>query len=501
MDAKTADAPDRLTFRTKFLYGFGSISFGVHVAFFSLLLFFYNQVVGLSAEMVSLALAISLVLDAAWDPILGQISDGLRTRWGRRHPLMYLSAVPVAASVVALWYPPGAFDAGQKFLWLLSFVLIARVVISLYEVPSQALAPELAPDYHERTALLSYRWVFFTLGGAVASSLGYFVFFRPTPEYPQGQLNPAAWGPLAVTSAVIMAASILLSAWGTHDRIPSLHKPAARKISLRELAREVAATLANWNLGVAVVASLIAGVGYALFLGLALYIDTFFWGLKASGVGLLTLANLVAVFPGAWLANALARRFGKKRACIGIFLTSLVLLQGPILARLLGAFPVNDSPAFLPLLIAIRFGWGVLNNAGYIVVTSMVADITEDAQVKTGRRAEGLLMAVNTFITKVTAGLSAVLPGMLLSFVGFPAKATAAVDQAIVHRFVWVYLPVTTVLSLASVLTWLLYRIDQATHERNLAAVREARLADLALAEAKAEQEGEGGEAAVRLVS
>lgn len=493
MDAKTAAAPERLTFRTKFLYGFGSISFGVHVTFFSLLLFFYNQVVGLSAQMVSLALAISLVLDAAWDPVLGQISDGLRSRWGRRHPLMYLSAIPVAASVVALWHPPGALDAAGKFVWLLSFVLIARLVISLYEVPSQALAPELAPDYHDRTVLMSYRWVFYTLGGAVASSLGFFVFFRPTAQYPQGQLNPAAWGPLAITSALIMAGSILLSAWGTHDRIPGLHKPAARKVGLLELAGEVMETLSNWNLGVAVGASLIAGVGYALFLGLALYIDTFFWGLSANDVGLLTLANLAAVIPGAWLANALARRVGKKRACIGVFLTSVVLLQGPILMRLLHAFPANGSAAFLPLLVGVRFGWGVLNNAGYIVVTSMVADITEDAQVKTGRRAEGLLMAVNTFITKVTAGLSAILPGLLLAFVGFPAKATASVDQAIVHRFVWVYLPATTVLSLGSIMVWMFYRIDQATHERNLATVREAQ----ALAEIHAERAGEAGAAAV----
>jgi Na+/melibiose symporter-like transporter len=493
--ARTAPGPERLTFRTKFLYGFGSISFGVHVWVLSLLLFFYNQVVGLDANLVSLALGLTLVVDAAWDPVVGHFSDRLRTPWGRRHPLMYLAAVPVALSMLALWRPPAELDDAAKTAWLFGFALAARLAISLYEVPSQALSPELAPEYHERTKLLAYRWVFFTLGGALATMSGYFIFFRPTPAYPQGQLNPAAWGPMTLTATAMMFVSIVISALGTHDRIKGLHRPPARSLSFGAMMRDVFRTLRNWNLGVALTASLIGGVGSATFLGLALYIDTFFWGLGASGVGLLQLANLLSVFPGAFVAGALSKRLGKKHACIGIFLASLAMLQGPVLLRLLGAFPANDEAMFLPLLIGLRFLWGVLNNAGYIVVTSMIADITEDAQVKTGNRAEGLLMAANTFILKVTSGLSALLPGLMLSFVHFPAKATANVSPEIVRHLAWVYLPATTVVMLASVLVWMLYRIDQKTHEANLAAVRAAQ--GIAISEEASEAAGDA--AAIRI--
>jgi Na+/melibiose symporter-like transporter len=496
VDAKTPKAQERLTPRTKLLYGFGSIAFGVHVYVLSLLLFFYNQVVGLDARLVSLALAMTLLVDAAWDPIVGHISDRLRTPWGRRHPLMYLAAVPVALTMLALWRPPAELSDAAKTVWLFGFALGARLMISLYEVPSQALSPELAPEYHERTGLLGYRWVFFIVGGALATMSGYFVFFRPTPEYPQGQLNPAAWGPMTLTATAMMFVSILVSALGTHDRIKGLHRPPARNLPFGAMLRDVFRTLKNWNLGVALTASLLGGVGYAMYLGLALYIDTFFWGLPASGVGLLQLANLLAVFPGAFVATALSRRFGKKHACVGIFLASMVLLQGPILLRLLGAFPGNDQAVFLPTLVGIRFLWGILNNAAYIVVTSMIADITEDAQVKTGNRAEGLLMATNTFIVKVTSGLSALLPGLMLALVHFPAKATATVSPEIVRNLAWVYLPATTTVSLLSILTWTLYRIDQKTHEANLAAVRAAQEA-AALSEEAAEATGEA--AAIRI--
>ena len=493
MDSKAAAAPSAafapVGLRTKALYGFGSISFGVHVYVLSMLLFFYNQIIGLPAQMVSLALAATLVIDALWDPILGQFSDRLRTPWGRRHPLMYFSAIPVAVTMFLLWRPPADFSVAGKTAWLFAFVLAARLVISLYEVPSQALAPELAPDYHQRTGLMAWRWVFFTFGGVIVTLLGSFIFFRATKQYPQGQLNPAGWGPFTLTATLVMFGSIVISALGTHDRIKTLHRPPVRKLNFTQTVADIARTLKNWNLAVALSASVIGGIGYGMYLGLAFYIDTFVWGLPAKSVGLLQIAALAALLPGAWLAGAVSKRFGKKRSCIGFFLIGLALLQGPILLQAMHLFPAHSSPAYLPLLIVLRFVWSIFNNSAYIVVTSMIADITEDAQVKSGNRAEGLLMATNSFVVKLTTGFANLLPGLILAYVAFPAKAVGTVDPAIVAHFVWVYLPATTSVSIISILIWLLYRIDEQTHEKNLATVREAEAVAARAAEA-------GGEAA-----
>ncbi|HEY2884292.1 MAG TPA: MFS transporter [Rhizomicrobium sp.] len=75
---------DISSLRTKLFYGFGSVAFGIKDnGFLYFLLFFYNQVVGLPSAWVSGAIAMALVVDAFADPIVGQISDNLRTRWGR----------------------------------------------------------------------------------------------------------------------------------------------------------------------------------------------------------------------------------------------------------------------------------------------------------------------------------------------------------------------------------------------------------------------------------
>jgi len=476
---------ERLDLRTKLLYGVGSAAPGARLFLIGLLLFYYNQVVGVPSGMVSAAVAVSLLIDTFWDPAIGHFSDNLRTRWGRRHPLMYAAAIPLPIFFILLFRPPEGLTDGQTVAWMLTFLLLTRFSGSFFEVPSNALAPELAPDYHDRTAVLSYRYVMYILGGAAATCLGYFWFFRPTPDYPSGQLNPAAWPPLTVWVAAIIFVSILVCAIGTHHRIPLLYRPPARRLDPSSMVRDLVTTLRNWNFGVALVAAMVAGVGAGIYAGLQLYIDTFFWRLPARDVGVLMVSNLVATFFAAFLANVLSRRMGKKPACILLFFISLAILEAPIVARLLGFFPANEDALFMPVMMVQRFFYGLTAACGYICVNSMIADITEDVQAKTGRRAEGLLMTADSLLNQLMTSLSALFPGLMLAAVAFPEKADpATVDPQVVRDLVWLYVPITATISSLSIAVWSFYRIDKATHERNLATIREAQT----LAEARLER-------------
>src|SRR5512141_999748 len=114
--------PARLTMMVKVLYSLGGFAVVAKQTLMGLLLLFYNQIVGLPAEWVSLALAISLVIDAIWDPIFGQISDNFRSPWGRRHPFMYASALPFAICWTLLFYPPSGWPPIAQFWWLLILI-------------------------------------------------------------------------------------------------------------------------------------------------------------------------------------------------------------------------------------------------------------------------------------------------------------------------------------------------------------------------------------------
>ena len=154
--AARGDAP---SFGTKLAYGFGSVAFGIKDQGFNyFLLLFYSQVIGLDARLVGLAITTALVLDAISDPVVGYWSDNLRSRWGRRHPFMYASAIPVALTFFMLWNPPVGWSETALFWYLLSLAVVIRTFITFYETPSSALAPELTSDYDQRSSLLSLRF-------------------------------------------------------------------------------------------------------------------------------------------------------------------------------------------------------------------------------------------------------------------------------------------------------------------------------------------------------
>jgi len=461
--------------RTKWLFGLGSMADGAQIQLIGgILLLYYSQILRLPTALVSLAIGMSLFIDAFWDLLIAQISDNLRTRLGRRHLLMYVSAIPAGLSFMCLWMPPPHLSQGRLFSWLLTFILCFRFSHSLYMAPSGALLPELAKDYHDRTVLFGYRYMLGTIGGAIAAVITYGVFLRKTAAYPLGQLNPAGYPPMAVTIGVFIAVTSLISSLGTHSRIGALYRPPVRKLALRETLAEIGSILNNHNFLVAVAAGMLAAVSLALVQGLAIYFSTFMFHLPSSNIMLIVATQVMSAPIAFLLAPAAARRWGKRRAYLTLFTSSLIFVHGPIVLRLTGAFPANGSPLLLPLLMLANTVSGILSTAGAILNTSMIADIVEENQAKTGRRSEGMVLFSDRLLLKVAASLATILPGVLMAVVGFPAAAKpVSLDPDIVRRLAWVYVPLSVSLSALSMLTWIFFRIDHGAHARNLEAIAE----------------------------
>src|SRR5579862_6468720 len=100
-------ARPRLGWPTKSLYGLSALGTATRGALMGgSVLFFYNRILGVDASFVSLAILISLLIDAFWDPVVGQISDNTRTRLGRRHPYIYGAVVPATVFFVLIFAPP-----------------------------------------------------------------------------------------------------------------------------------------------------------------------------------------------------------------------------------------------------------------------------------------------------------------------------------------------------------------------------------------------------------
>ena len=467
---ETSPAPvRRLSLSTRLFYGLGSVAFGVKDNGFSfLLLLFYNQVVGLSATKVGLAILIAMVVDAFIDPIVGQISDNWRSRWGRRHPFMYAAALPVAVSYLLLWSPPH-WSKDALFYYLIGVAIVIRTFITFYEVPSSALAAELSSGYDERTVLLSYRYFFAWVGGLALYLVTFTVLLVPDAHHAVGQTNPVGFAKYGLLASIIMFAAILISSAGTHRHIASFRVPPKRRMGPIAMLKEMAATWANRSFLFLTLSGLATAMSAGVAASMNIYINTFFWELTSKQFALLVLGVFVSAFLALAGAAPLSRRFGKRNAAMALTVLALTIGLAPITLRLMGLLPPNHTPA----LFAIVFIQSIVSTsftiAASTLVSAMIADVVEDGELKTGRRSEGLFFSASTLVTKAVSGIGIFAASAILAAVRFPAGAKPGqVPAAVIHHLGLVYVPTLIGLNLLGLGLLLGYRITRASHADTL---------------------------------
>jgi Na+/melibiose symporter-like transporter len=459
---------------TKLAQGIGAIPDTVkNWVFNTFTLLFYNQILGMDAFLVSVALAIAIVFDALVDPLIATCSDNLHTRWGRRHPLMLLASLPLGVALFAVFVPPAGLSHGGLFWWLLASLVLTRGLMSLYFVPWAATAAELSDDYDERTSIMAYR---FAVGWAVG--VGFpavvFVFLMPaTPEFPVGQLNPAGYPRMALAAACLLTFGALATTLLTWREIPYLrrHATAGAAFGFGQTVRELAQALRYRQFALIFVIVLLSAAIGGTTMNIGIYMLTYFWGLTTEDLRWFVLSAIGALlaFP---LVAGVQRRWDKKQILLACAVLSLV--DGMILValRLLGILPPNGDPMLLVILItATAVGAGIAVIQG-IIGASIVADLLDAQELRTGYRQEAMFSAALSFSGQAMSGLGTLLGGLILTLIDFPRQAEpATVPAEVVLRLgvvVGLLIPLLYVVPISLITR---YRLTRARHAEIRAAL------------------------------
>jgi glycoside/pentoside/hexuronide:cation symporter, GPH family len=462
----------KLPMRLKLIQGFGAVSFGVKDNGFSFfLLIFYNQVLGMDAGLVSLALLIALFVDALVDPLIGNLSDRTYTRWGRRLPWLYAAPIPLALAWMMLWSPPPTGTA-PSFAGLVGIAIVVRLLLSACEVPSVSLVPEITQDYDERTTLFRYRALAAWIGGLGMMVLAYTVFM-PGAE---GLLEPEGYFAFGVFGAILMAVSVIGSAAGQHRllaRWPERKPPPfSFKIAFAEI-REAFSERAFLILAVGAVA---AYVNQGLVFSITNYLNLFVWQLTREQLMLFPAVLFASVVLMFVVIGPLHRRFGKAHTAAAAALAAACLGLVPYGLFLLGAWPEPGSYASSLSFFAFLLMGNTLGVTSMVSATSMIAEIVEAFEERTNRRAEGAFYAGNWLIQKCATGLGIFLTGQIIAFSQLPANAVpAAVADDVLFRLVLAF--AGAALLLAVVAAWWLARfpISREEHEARVMRLAERR--------------------------
>ena len=348
----------------------------------------------------------------------------------------------------------------------------------MFEIPSASLLPELAQDYDDRTVLSTWR----SLVGlvlpiaivVVAMTVLMTPFVDAQGHSMPGQLNPAGYAKYGVLLAVVIFLSIMVSALGTHREVKHLSPPVPHA-SVAALFSTVRTTLLDRNFLALSVAGIVAGVGTGLVGGLTEYFNTYFWELSAAQISSITGALLISPIAGAMASRYFARRFGKKRAVMTAYFLAVFFGLLPISLRMLGWLPPNGSPVIVVLLAVDSTVAVALVVIAIILGTSMMADIVEQVQTKTGQRSEGLIFSADTMFKQIVTGVGSMGTGIILTFIAFPQHAVPGhVPVDVLHRLALVYMPITLVTNCLAIIAISFYSISREEHESNLARIATA---------------------------
>ncbi len=429
-DGPSSNEPDaRLPGRTVWLYGLGQSAEGIkNYAFTTFLLFYYTSVVGLSGSFTGSALMIALVFDAVTDPLVATLSDRTRSRWGRRHPYIYASAIPLGLCFYLTFAPPAHLGASlgidhewALFGWLVFFAVATRGAMTLFHVPHMALGAELTDHFDERTRVVVARSLSATIATAI-SVTAYFVLVgaMQTPEYPDGRLNPEPYVIYAGAFGIIITLTVLLSAWGTRDRIPTLASPDQTndEAIFSAMARDVREALSIPSFRALFFGFSLCFLAWGVTNALGAHNAIYFWHVTIEQQGLWGLFVLAGIIVGMGFWRRVAERTDKKPTFLIGLVWFTAFAAGPPLAKVTGLFPAESSPLYVPLFVLTGFMFSFGISSSMVVVGSMMADITDEDDLLHHRRREGIFFGALSFAGKASTGLGVVIAGAVYDGVG-----------------------------------------------------------------------------------
>ena len=438
-------APAMPALRGRFGYAIGD--FGVNLYFMSAmtyLLFFYTDVMGLSAGVAAGVFLIARVVDAATDPLMGYLADRTRSRWGKLRPYLLFGPLPLGLIAVATFTVPN-FDGFGRAVWAYATYILFGILYTVVTIPYAALTALLTDDHHERTRLSTLRMACAFAGGFVVS-----VGMLPLVAALGG--GQAGWRWAMVLYAVLATGLLWLTFGTTQERVGV----AAARISWRQGAR---AALANPPLTVVMCLFVLGMLAFTFRQTAAAYYFKYNMG-REDLLALYFGVTLGAMCAGLAVIPRLAARLGKAGA---IRVGAVVAMAG------CGGFYVAPPDA-----VGWVFFWGALVALGGAPIAvlgwAMIPDTVEYAQWKTGARADGVIFATASFFQKLAKAIGGWAVAALLAWFGYVANQPQT--EASAHGILALMSLFPLAVNLALFGVSFLYRLDGAAHARIVARLK-----------------------------
>ncbi len=450
-----------LSLWTKLAFGAGDLGPAItaNIIIFLQLVFFTN-VAGIPPGLAGSILLISKIWDAVNDPIVGVLTDKTQSRrWGRRLPWLFYGAIPFGFSAFLLWIVP-RFGGGTPNLWALFwyYVIVGAISQAFYTVvnlPYTAMTPELTQDYDERTQLNSFRFAF-SIGGSILSLLLVQVIFIVIPEE-QRELQYLV---LAAIASVISTLALYWCVFGVRKRALAFE---AKRIQANQdteipLFQQFKIAFSNVPFLYVIGIYLCSWLAVQITASIIPYFVVNCMGLRQADFATVMIAVQGTALLMLFVWSQVSKRLGKK----------VVYFMGMglwIIAQI-GLFLLRPGQVGLMYALAVMAGFGV--STAYLVPWSMIPDIIELDELKTGQRREGVFYGFMVLLQKFGLALGLFLVGLSLQSAGFlkagPGEALPVQPDSALQAIRMAIGPLPTLSLLCGIVLAYFYPITREVH-------------------------------------
>ena len=463
----------------KLSYCFGQVVESGYLTVNTFVFFYYTAVLGLSGGLVGAAVAISMTLDAAFDPLIGSWSDSVRSRFGRRLPVMLLAAPLTMIAMGLMFSPPAGLTVMALFAWLTLTKMAVRAFASMYNIPYFALGGEMSDDYVERSRIVAYRLLAGIVTSVVVTALAYSVFFAGEG----GLQRPERYPQFGWTVASVVLVVGLLCCAGLWRYAAGLPQPEDKPAAMgRRIIGEIVEIFRSPSFRVLFLAMLLFSSAAGIHQTLNNHAYVFVWKLRPEVIQVLSYAFLFGILLGVPLTPLLLRWIEKRTAAAIGF--SMVMVGWTVLPCLRAAGAVApEGQAALAWLVPMQLLVGLGSGIVFIAFPAMMADAADEHEHAFGTRREGLYFSGLGFAGKAAAGVGTLVGGLALDLMRFPREAGRQVDavigEEVLAGLVLSWGPLAALFCVVGAVVFMPYAITRARQEAIAGDIRERRAAAL----------------------
>lgn len=460
---------EKLNLKTKLAYGAGDLGPAVtaNITAFFLLVFFTN-VAGISPGLAGTILLIGKIWDAINDPFVGVWSDRTVSRWGRRLPWLFWGAIPFGIFYVLQWVIPqfSPNPTAQQWGLFWYYVIISIFMNAFYTVvnlPYTALTAEITQDYNERTSLTSFRFAF-SLGGSIISVLLAQIVFGSIPD-PRQQ-----YFVLAILIGILAVLPLYWCVWGTRDRVMEVEahrrNPQNSEESLPYF-QQLKIVFSNRPFLFVIGIYLFSWLGVQVTAAIIPYFVVNVMGLNDASVPTVIIAVQGTALLMLFVWSYVSERVGKK----AVYFMGMILW---IIAQI-GLFFLQPGQLTLMYILAVMAGFGV--STAYLIPWSMMPDVIELDELRTGQRREGIFYGFMVLLQKFGLAFGLFLLGVILEWSGFqesvPGQSIPVQPESALQAIRLAIAPIPTLCLILGLVLAYFYPITREVHAQILLQLKE----------------------------